>query len=40
MGEKDIRDYLNYLSLTQNVSSSTQNQARLSIYPHKNISEY
>ena len=27
MDEKDIRDYLNYLSLSQNVSYSTQNQA-------------
>ena len=38
MGEKEIRDYLNYLSLTQNVSYSTQNQAlNAIIFLYKNV---
>ena len=38
MGEKEIRDYLNYLSLSQNVSYSTQNQAlNAIIFLYKNV---
>ncbi len=38
MGEKEIRDYLNNLSLTQNLSYSTQNQAlNAIIFLYKNV---